>query len=499
MGTPTAAHRLVASRYNIFVPLRKGRVLAYNALRAGLSIWDPEDRQTFERLRGEVPGGGDAAAFLKGGYLVSEQVDELGVLEHQYSAHRFGPDAMILTIAPTLACNFGCDYCFQGADKPNDSMDPAVQDAILAMVERAAPGIKHLHVAWYGGEPLMRRAIIESLSDRFMAFCDARRIRYDAMMVTNGFMLSGEVARSLYSRRVKNIQVTLDGMPSYHDKRRVLLSGKGTFERIARNLKEAADVPIGYSIRVNIDARNAEDVHGLIDHMTALGLGNRQNLKLYFAPVEAITEGCHAISEDTMGKSEYAQLEAELYRRGHAAGLTALPYPPRFKGTCGAVRPKGFVIVPNGDVHKCWDTVSTPSERVGTVFDLDGLATSDLARRWLAWTPFDNESCRNCRIMPICSGACAYKFVHSESTRGEAAVLPCPSWKYNIKEQLVLRAERMGAITAEDYDPEEIRTDPAELCADVHVEGKELPLPMQRLYAAQGLLRKKKEAPQPAL
>jgi len=40
-----------------------------------------------------------------------------------------------------------------------------------------------------------------------------------------------------------------------------------------------------------------------------------------------------------------AELEEEeckhLHRHGHQAGLTALPYPPRFHGTCAAVRPGG--------------------------------------------------------------------------------------------------------------------------------------------------------------
>jgi uncharacterized protein len=281
---------------------------------------------------------------------------------------------------------------------------------------------------------------------------------------------------------VKSIQVTLDGAPSDHDQRRTLLSGKPTFERIAKNLAEAVGVaPINYSIRVNIDSRNAAQIRELVDFLAQYGLSNRKNFGLYFAPVEAITTGCHGISDVTMSKSQYGQLEAELYRYTYEKGLTGLPYPPRYRGTCGAVRPEGFVVVPTGLVHKCWDTVDQPDRAIGSIFDMAAAKKSKESMRWLGWDPLSNETCRNCRILPSCSGACAFKFIYAEDTRGEQAVLPCPSWKYNIKERLLLRAEKMGAITADDYDPEEVRTDPAELCTDdFRSGGQPLPAEIQR-------------------
>ena len=467
--------KFLPSRYSILIPLTHGRALAYNGLSGGFAICDPEERLLYESLDGPTlldEGEPAVRALAGGGFIVREEVDELAYLEQQYRAHRYDPRSMILTIAPTLACNFGCDYCFQGLDKAAETMSPEVQDAIVGMVESVSGEIRHLHVAWYGGEPLVRRPVVEALSDRLIALCDRANIRFDAMIVSNGYKLDAETARSLHARRVKQVQVTLDGMPEHHDERRVLLSGKGTFERIAANLKSWIDeVPLTVAVRVNIDERNGGRIHDLIDHLVALGLGGKPNLKMYFAPIEAITSGCHAIADVTLSKSRYGLLEADLQRHAYEAGLAGLPYPPRFRGTCGAVRPRGFVVVPNGDLHKCWDTVSWPEKRVGTIFDVAALDQDERVQRWLDWTPFENETCRNCRILPVCAGACAFKFVHAEETRGEAAVLPCPSWKYNIKERLVVHAEQRGEIEASDYTEEMIRTDPAELCADVHVTG----------------------------
>lgn len=478
----------VPSRYTITTPLRGDRVLAYNSASGALALWEPEDRAAYERIGAGDPAGADPGSVEQlayGGFVVADDTDELGLLERQYNAHRYDMQTLILTVAPTLACNFGCDYCFQGQDKPNEGMRADVQDALLGLIARVTPGIRRVHIAWYGGEPLIRRDVIDSLSERVIAHCQAHGLAYDAMIVTNGYFLDAAVAKMLVSRRVRAAQVTLDGPPGHHDARRHLHSKKGTFERIIANLKEvvSAAPELGISVRVNIDDRNREDIEGLIDLMAAEGLGGRQNLKMYFAPVEAMTEGCHGVTEVTMSKTRYAQLEAELYRRGYHAGLTALPYPPRFHGTCAAVRPRGFVIVPSGDIHKCWDTVSEPARAIGTLFDLDALAESELSRAWLRWTPFANETCRNCKILPNCAGACAYKFVHSGSQRGEAAILPCPSWKYNIRERLLLRAVETGALSRADFDAEQTRTIPQELCAEVHAGGGQaLPPEMEAVY-----------------
>jgi uncharacterized protein len=460
---------LLRSRFNILVPLRHGRTLAYNAMSGATAVWEQADVDVFDRIeRGEDSDDAPATVddLLYGGFVVRDGLDEVTLLRQQYEATRRDPSRMVLTIAPTLLCNFGCDYCFQGADKPAGSMPPDVQDAVVALVTRAAPSLRRLHVAWYGGEPLLAQAVVESLSERLIAVTEAGGIAYDATIVTNGYKLTAAVARALADRRVTGAQITLDGAADEHDRRRYRLGGGGSFARILANMKAVIDeVPFHLSIRVNIDSRNAGSVYELLDELVRQGFARRKNFGVYFAPVEAITEGCHSVVDDCMSKSAYGQLETELARYAFDVGLAALPYPPRFRGVCGALRPKGYVVLPSGDVHKCWDTVASPDQRVGTVFDMDALATDERTLRWEQWSPFDNATCRSCTILPNCAGSCAHKFLNPDQTRGEAGSLPCPSWKYNINERLLLMAERSGAITADDYEPEQARTKSEAICS----------------------------------
>lgn len=460
---------LVQSRFNTVVPLRQGRNLVYNSMSQATAVWDRAESEIFERIgRGEEvdPAQATVAELLYGGFIVRSEFDELAAIRQRYEAFRGDPSRMVLTIAPTLMCNFGCDYCFQGANKPAGNMSTMVQDAIVNFVKRGAPSVKRLHVAWYGGEPLLAPAVIESLSDRLIAVCDAHSVAYDAMIVTNGYHLTLPAARALAARRVAGAQITLDGGAAEHDRRRFRLGGGGSFDRIVANMKSVVgEVPLAISVRINIDSRNSASVYELLDELGRQGFARRKNFGVYFAPVEAMTEGCHNVAGDCMSKSAYGQLETELTRYAFDAGLAGLPYPPRFRGVCGALRPKGFVVLPNGDLHKCWDTVALPDQKVGTIFDPGALEGDARVLRWEQWSPFDNDTCTSCKILPSCTGSCAHKFLNPAQTLGEAGSLPCPSWKFNLNERLLLTAERKGSISADDYEPEQIRTNSSAICS----------------------------------
>jgi uncharacterized protein len=460
---------LVLSRYNILVPLRHERVLAYNSLSGATAVWDAADSEAASQISRHEKvdvASPEVSNLVRGGFAVREDVDELVILRQQYEANRNDTSTMILTIAPTLVCNFGCDYCFQGADKPGGSMDGRVQDAVVSLAARALPSIRRLHVAWYGGEPLLATRVIYALSARLKSLCESHGRGYDAMIVTNGYKLTRDVAQRLYANRVQSAQVTLDGDRENHDQRRHRLCGGGSFDVILKNLRAVVeDVPLHISIRINIDGRNKDSVYALLDHLSQQGLAKRRNFSVYFAPVEAITTGCHNVARSCLSKASYGELEVALTRYAYDAGLAPLPYPPRLRGLCGALKRYGLVILPNGDLHKCWDTVSLPREKVGTIFEVGAVREDARAKRWAEWTPFENGVCISCKILPNCAGSCAHKFVNPNETLGEAGSLPCPSWKYNIKERLLLMAEKSGAIASSDYDPELVRTRSADICS----------------------------------
>jgi uncharacterized protein len=434
-----------ASHYNHFVPLEDGREITYNALSRSLEVLSANDVDRLREVsKGDDHDDGDAQVlkFTKNGYLVRDDVDELSIVREMYATARFKGSQMTLTVMPTASCNFGCDYCFQGADKPQEWMSDKVQDQLLKFIERRLPDLKALSITWYGGEPLLALDVIRNLSKKVIALCKQYNVTLGFMIVTNGYKLNKAVADELYGFGVRVIQVTLDGPCDAHDQRRHLLGGQGTYRRIVENLKDAVQqTGVKFSVRVNVDSRDAHRIGELLEDLAAQGLANRKNLSVYPAPVESYTEGCHEVSDFIMNRSTYAAIETDFFKRGRSLKLIGSPTPPLFSSQCGAIKQTAWVVTPTGDLHKCWNTVNESDKRVGNIFDEERIFSEPNANHdiWLSWTPFQDPICRTCTTLPLCSGNCAYRFVHADEMKTPDE-RPCPSWKYNLKDKLVMLA-----------------------------------------------------------
>ncbi|MBJ6370515.1 radical SAM/SPASM domain-containing protein [Sedimentitalea arenosa] len=449
-----AATRIKPSRYNILVPIAGGRHLAYNTVSQSFSIWDRDDMALWTDLAtdGSVPFTAAYRGFVQGGYVLNADADELEVVRARYDAARHNDSHMMLTIAPTLSCNFGCHYCFQGLDKPLTKMTPKVRAATKAFVLDRLKGKKSFHLTWYGGEPLMDQEAIWNISADAIRHCEAHGIKYTSMMISNGYKMTVPVAEKLKQAQVSRVQITIDGDEEAHDSRRHLTSGRGTFHKIIDNIKAVtARKLLSVSVRVNIDGQNEAEALALLDILQESGLGIKNGVSVYFAPVESVAEnagGC----DSCLSKTDYGETESRLHQVAFEKGLMAMPRMPRFLGLCTAVKPNSYVVVPNGDLHKCWDTVMDSSLRVGSVMGNTRKKDAGTEKMWNDWSPFDNPVCSSCQLLPACGGACAFKFVHNDYASGESGKLPCPSLKFNMAEQLFLRAKARGFVTDDDWD-----------------------------------------------
>ena len=103
-------------------------------------------------------------------------VDERFLVKTRLMQGRYDASTLSLTIAPTMACNFRCVYCFEQGHYGNHLMDETTQEHLMAFIKRHAKGIQSLFITWFGGEPLVGMSVIEKLSEQIIAFCDENKI-----------------------------------------------------------------------------------------------------------------------------------------------------------------------------------------------------------------------------------------------------------------------------------------------------------------------------------
>jgi uncharacterized protein len=241
-----APQRYKPSRFNHFHTLPSGERLAYNSLSNALAVLDQGGIARYQYLAGGNPPDENNPidqGLIEGFFVVPESFDEISYLKVLHLKRRFDNTEWSLTIAPTIACNFACDYCFQRHH--HGKMAPAVQQKLVDLFNaKASAGLKRFSVTWYGGEPTLAWDVIQNLSEAFLKISDEKGVDYQATIVTNGYLIDEKKVADMVRWRIRLAQITLDGDEASHDQRRILHSGKGTFSQILHNLQLFRDTPI---------------------------------------------------------------------------------------------------------------------------------------------------------------------------------------------------------------------------------------------------------------
>ena len=365
------------------------------------------------------------------GILIPEGFDELAFLKKSYERVRsINSGTLGLTLCPTLDCNFRCSYCYQ--HHLSGIMSEDIQEKVVQFVKEHNPPVTSLSVTWFGGEPLLALSVIEHLSKQFMNLQDGE-IKYQASIVTNGWLLKSDVSRLLADLNVRRVQVTLDGARKSHNSRRPLKGGHPTSDKIVHNIANA-DQRLRINVRVNIDQNNVEGVPQLFEQLDAAGLLGR--IGLYFAPVYPYTDVCADTAGSCIIGRTWAKLQGQLHFNALEHGYGGFGLPESKPHYCMADSNQGWVISPHGLMFKCWNDVTQPQN---AVFDLStGTQTQrmkEVQERWTSWNPFNLPDCINCKILPQCLGGCPYLGLQQESpyTHGN-----CEEVKENLQEVLAI-------------------------------------------------------------
>lgn len=412
------------SKYNLEVQYENGLII-YNTLSGAVIRLDSVHSKIYNNPLTWSLYADFVSNMKRGNFIVPDGIDEFELILNTSKLSRKESKTGVYTIAPTLECNFRCPYCFEPSHQKNRMTDEraiAVSDYIKRDIE--SNNYEGVEVTWYGGEPLLALPIIESISLRIMNLVD----NYIAGIITNGYYLNKEVSQKLKQLSITYAQITIDGPPEIHNKRRCLPSGKDTFYKILNNIVEACN-NIDIVIRVNVDKGNVAAIDRIIDILDKFDLRNR--ISVYLAPVENIN-GAYSNLDLCMENVSFSEFEAEFAKRHCAKGYIR-PHLPGFNPSiCGAVCNWSTVIDPKGDLYKCWNEIDIPMRSYGSIYSDK---SNDNLSAWLNYSPEEFNDCKECVFLPLCMGGCPYERIHSSKNH-------CMSIKENYKSMLELLAKQ---------------------------------------------------------
>jgi uncharacterized protein len=440
------AARLKKSQFNVPVgPIRSDGTpeRLYNTSTGNYLCLDAATTAIYRRLLdNDQIYPSEAGILYDAGFAIAEEINEVAAVRYAFEHSRKQKASPHLTIAPTLSCNFGCDYCFE--QHVRGLMSPAVQDALTRFLKSVMvdKDNRALSVSWFGGEPIIGFSVIKSLSTEFMKMRDRGDISYSSNIITNGHLLKATTARELVRLGVANAQITIDGPRHIHDKRRVIKGSRSsTFDQIIDNISNLPD-ELTVTLRVNVDKDNRDYVEDLLYQLDELMVLPRVSVSV--ARVENFSK------RDSPGylltAVEFAEFEVALSKKAELQGwpLYVSPLSPRIVGVCQVDSPNSFLVSPTGELFKCWAELGNNGHVVGHLLKPETW-TKLRPTRLTARDPFDDLECVTCALLPSCMGSCPL----IRQNNKELGKKVCPPFKHNYAQ--ILQAQFGGETRIVNY------------------------------------------------
>ena len=454
LSTSCAAFK--SSRYTFAVPVQ-GATLLYNANSgAVIKLAGPDAAALAAALAGPprpfVLGASDAllcGQLVAGGFLIPAATNEIVEIRERYwRARRETP--MTLTITTTMDCNLGCYYCYE--DRSDAHLQQHDIAAIVAHAEDRLQrhGRRTLHVDWYGGEPLLNLSALEAGSAALQALCARLGVGYGASIVSNGTAWPDDVGAFVSRHRLRQVQISFDGLAAHHDKRRRYRQGRAP-ETSASSFARAVSVVdalleyVRVDVRLNLDRQNQSDLIPFVEFMRQRGWFTRPFPAVFqVARVSAFSERSAFLRQHEIAGEAFESLRAAA--REAVGGVIAVeesevpdgfPYPRT--SVCGALANDSAVIGADGGLYRCGLQVSEPHRRVGQLAQRQvkllpmlrtaGEPAEEDSAWWTTFDPTQLPTCSRCSFLPVCWAGCPKRHLDRDA---EAIAEQGAYWRRNL-------------------------------------------------------------------
>lgn len=332
-------------------------------------------------------------------------------------------DRLELTIMPTEQCNFRCTYCYEEYKKGTISVEG--KNALVKAIQSLLHEHTSLHIAWFGGEPLLAYEEILDLSKKIIMVCEAQKKKYTASMTTNGYYLTRERFVMLQKMHVYYYQVTIDGLKEQHDRQRTLVNGTGTFDIVMANLQSLKDIRFRnhitpqIMIRMNFTKSMMNNVEEILSYFGSKFSDSSRFSFLFRTVGDYGGDKVRKIQAEILSYEALAKIYKAVYESEYCFNIET-QISMTDNGYCYAAKKNSFVIGSDLKIYKC--TVHFQESLIGEITDAGKfIYDKKLNAQWYTM-PLKNilGTCKNCEQLPRClSCTCPYKVLTTNKTKSD--------------------------------------------------------------------------------
>ena len=409
-----------SSSYSIVVPLDKEpeNIFMIHGYSGAIDILQKEiamflkTHDQFEKE--ELPCSNETAERLeKRGYITKLTINEEIEYVRRLAFALYRKENILtcnFTVVVTYDCNFRCPYCYEkDIVRTTNSFSQEMTDSLFKTIQAIAPErkLRKNIITLYGGEPFMKENYenVKFLVRRGIT----EGFRFSA--ITNGYDLD-RYEDLLGPDSICHIQVTIDGMPDLHNKKRIHKCGIPTFDKIIQNIALALEKKVRVTIRVNTDSQNIHQLKELQQIFTEKGYTNNAQFHMYSALLRNHAD--QNAPKNVMNQKEYIEQIKNLdvdcsfhdYGLSDKIATSIKRNKPISLGVsfCGAQN-RGFVLDPLGNIYPCWEVVNQKEHLLGK-YNQDGIQWNDAVNdRWRS-SKIADRKCVECKYVFLCRGGC---------------------------------------------------------------------------------------------
>jgi len=181
-----------------------------------------------------------------------------------------------VTFLISARCNLACIGCyhnfydFKSSDMTKEFGGEILKGLFPYLKKRDIPT---LLISFLGYEPLVNFETLSSIHDDALRLSEEYDIETKFKIFTNAFSVSEKIYKWIEGNKSDlGIKVSLDGIREDNDKRRVDLSGGGTYDQVVGNLKRIVATGVECGVLIVLSKLNFANIEKFVDEMAEIGV-----------------------------------------------------------------------------------------------------------------------------------------------------------------------------------------------------------------------------------